>query len=412
MKNTSHNRSSKSRKRRNSRRTKSQRAGCRSYKRGMARISKSPSTHALVPTSMNRPVRKTTKRLHNKKYDIAKFSLLRDLCRTPSPSNHEDAIVAYIESFKFKNFQFTKTKKNSCFFTHKSSNPDAKSIMFDAHIDQVHLRIVNRTDIYDKGYVIAIAVGFESDTLSGNTVVHLPSGRKGSVVTIPPHLRLEQYMKTTDTEVSYICIDFGVNGSQVYDMFNQGDIIIFDIQYYTMEDRYIVSTGLDNKVSVYTLLRMLEYFDAHIKELQCNVVFHFSSREEVDIGSYAPVMKMEFDEIVVFDADIATDNEYISENLVGTVILGDGVVITHNYEDDSKLSDKLVAICKKNKLPYQETFSSSFGGSNALGYARSFDAYTQFVGIPLRNMHSPAEVVSMHDLDVAVDLGIQYLKSM
>jgi putative aminopeptidase FrvX len=347
----------------------------------------------------------------NKK-SLAKYSLLRDLCRIPSPSNHEDAIVAYLSSVPNKHFDVKKTKKNSCYFVYdKCKKAGAKTVLFDAHIDQVHLRIVNLTDIYDKGYVIAIAVGFESDTLSGNSVVHLPTGMKGTVVTIPPHLRMEQYMKTTDTEVSYICIDFGVNGDEVYDMFRQGDIVIFDIDYYMMQNKYIVSTGLDNKVGVYTLLKIMEYFNDHISELACNVVFHFSSREEVDIGSYAPMKNMDFDEIVVYDADIATDNEYISENLVGTVILGNGIVLTHNYEDDKKLSDKLVSICKKNRIPYQETFSSSFGGSNALGYARMFDAYTQFIGIPLRNMHSPAEVVCMHDLDIAVRLGVEYLKS-
>jgi len=344
--------------------------------------------------------------------DRKKYNTLRDICYIPSPSNHEDAIVAYIESCEFKNFQFKKTKKNSCYYSYTGcKKKGAKTIMFDAHIDQVHLRVVNVSDVYDKGYVIAIAVGFESDTMSGNSVVHLKSGMKGSVVTIPPHLRMEQYMKTTDTEVSYVCIDFGITGDEVRESIRIGDIIMFDISYYVMNNKYIVSTGLDNKVSVYVLLKMLEHFDKHIDELEHNVYFHFSSREEVDIGSYAPLMTTEFDEIVVFDADIATDNEYISDNLIGTIVLDSGIVFTHNYEDDTVLTERLIDIAKKHKVSYQESFSSSFGGSNALAYARTFDAYTQFVGIPLRNMHSPSEVVSMRDLDTAVKFGLEYLKT-
>lgn len=381
---------------------KSERRGSKSPKR-VTKKSKAPSKKAKAKASPKAP--KLTKE------ERSKYNMLRDICYIPSPSNHEDAIVAYIESCDFKHFQFKKTKKNSCYYYYtKCKKPKAKTIMFDAHIDQVHLRVVNTTDYYDKGYVIAIAVGFESDTLSGNSVVHMKSGMKGTVVTIPPHLRMEQYMKTTDTEVSYVCIDLGLSAADVYEMIKVGDIIMFDTTYYTMNNKYIVSTGLDNKISVYTLLKMLEYFDKNIGELAHNVYFHFSSREEVDIGSYAPLMKTEFDEIIVYDADIATDNEYISDNLIGTIVLDKGVVFTHNYEDDTKLTESLIALAKKKDIPYQESFSSSFGGSNALAYSRLFDSYTQFVGIPLRNMHSPSEVVSMRDLDVAVKLGVEYLR--
>jgi putative aminopeptidase FrvX len=373
------------------------------------------STKAKTPASQKKTKRaKSSSPARPKltKQERSKYNLLRDICYIPSPSNNEDAIVAYIESCEFKNFQFKKTKKNSCYYYYTGcKKPGAKTIMFDAHIDQVHLRVVNTTDYYDKGYIIAISVGFESDTLSGNSVVHLKSGMKGAVVTIPPHLRMEQYMKTTDTEVSYVCIDLGLSAKDVYKMIKVGDIIMFDTSYYIMNNKYAVSTGLDNKVSVYTLLKMLEHFDKNIDELSHNVYFHFSSREEVDIGSYAPLLKTEFDEIIVFDADIATDNEYISDNLIGTIVLDRGVVFTHNYEDDTVLTKKLIQVSDDNNIPYQESFSSSFGGSNALAYARMFDSYTQFVGIPLRNMHSPSEVVSLRDLDTAVKLGIEYLKT-
>jgi len=37
------------------------------------------------------------------------------------------------------------------------------------------------------------------------------------------------------------------------------------------------------------------------------------------------------------------------------------------------------------------------------------DSYTQFIGIPIRNMHSPTEVVSMKDLKTAIDVIKSYL---
>jgi putative aminopeptidase FrvX len=332
------------------------------------------------------------------------FKILKDLCNIPSPSNFEEYIVAYLESFNFKNFNSKKTKKKSCYFYNKKQLKNKKTIMIDAHIDQVQLRVLNIIESDNTAYVMAVTLGFDPYVLYGNSVYHMNSKLRGTIVTLPPHLNM-----LPDLKDKLICIDFGMSKKGLEKYISVGDPILFTIDWYTMNNKYIVSTGLDNKVSVYVLLKVLEWFDKNIEKLGCNIYFNFSSREEIGLGSYAPLIKKDFDEIIVLDSDIATDNKYISKDLIGKIYLDKGVVITHNIDDDSILTNKILKMCKDNNLDYQESYSSSYGGTNLTTYSKLLDSYTQFIGIPLRNMHSPTEVVSMKDLRTAIEVIKCYL---
>jgi putative aminopeptidase FrvX len=334
------------------------------------------------------------------------FNILKQICHIPSPSNYEDNLIAYIESYRdeLKNFECKKTKKKSCFFYNKKSLKNKKTIMIDAHIDNVHLRIVNINNVDNTGYVIARAIGFKPYILHGNSVIHLKTKFKGTIVTPPPHLNI-----IPDINEELICIDFGMTKEELDSYMSAGDPIIFNIEWYSMNNKYIVSTGLDNKVSVYVLLELLKWFNSNINKLGVNVYINFSSREEVGLGSYSPLINKNIDEVIVLDSDIATDNEYIPENLIGKIYLDKGVVISHNVDDDTELSKKFKEICKKNNLDYQENYSSAFGGSNLTFYSKLMDSYTQFIGIPIRNMHSPTEIVSMKDLKTCIELMKLYL---
>jgi len=66
-------------------------------------------------------------------------------------------------------------------------------------------------------------------------------------------------------------------------------------------------------------------------------------------------------------------------------------------------------ISKKNRIPYQLSYSSKFGGSNNSFYTQFFDSLTQFIGIPLKNMHSPNEIVNINDLKYTFKLLAKYI---
>jgi endoglucanase len=325
------------------------------------------------------------------------MKILKELCEIPSPSNHEGILVKYLENLDLAHFQFKKSKKHSCSYT-INRNSD-KTVLLDAHLDQVHLRVVRITS---DGYVVTSPVGFEQSVLDGNSVVHLASGMKGSVVTLPPHLNIKS-KKTPE-----VYIDFGMNGRELMKVIFPGDIVIFSVDYYTMNKNYIVGPGLDNKVGVYILIEILKYFDKYPDKLKYNLIIHFSSREETGMSSFVHLPN-KIDAIIVIDTDFATDNPFISPDLVGNLLSNNGPIITRNFEDDVCLGDTLIKIAKKNKIPFQLSYSSDFGGTNAEKFSLLFDSYTQYVGIPLKNMHAPAEIVARKDIENTFKLLQLYL---
>ncbi len=324
--------------------------------------------------------------------------LLKDLCMIPSPSNNEGGVVKFLEELPIKNFKFKKSKKNAaCFSIDKGHD---KTILLDAHIDQVHLRVLRTTE---DGHVVASPVGFEPIVLDGDTVIHFESGIKGSVMTLPPHLDIE------DRPAEEVYIDFGMNGREIKKAIKVGDIIIFNTDFYIMNKKNIVCSGLDNKAGAFVLIELLRYFDKNIDKLSCNLVLHFSSREETGMGSFANIMHMKIDEIIVLDTDFVTSSNLIDPDLVGIIESEKGPIITRNYEDDVSMSKKFMEIAKKNRIPYQLSYSSKFGGSNNSFYTQFFDSLTQFIGIPLKNMHSPNEIVNINDLKYTFKLLAKYI---
>jgi tetrahedral aminopeptidase len=331
------------------------------------------------------------------------YKILKKLCLTPSPSNFETEIIKYISSIKLNNFVFKKSKVKSGSFRSKMLK-NRKTILIDAHIDQVHLRVL-RVD--KSGYVVAKPVGFDSKLLYGNTINHLDTNLVGVISTPPPHLKIKKETIDQKTGVNYI--DFGMKYKEASKIFLPGDAIIFNLSYIEMNKNYIISTGLDNKVSAFILIELLKYLDKNINKLKYNLIAYFSSREEIGLGSFIDTNKLNIDNVIVIDTDVASDSPLISSDLIGNVSLNKGTVITRNFDDNSMIENKLKKIAEKEKINYQLNFSSGMGASNNRHYSHQYDSYSQFLGTPLRNMHSPSEVVNKKDIESTFKLLKKFL---
>ena len=108
-----------------------------------------------------------------------------------------------------------------------------------------------------------------------------------------------------------------MNKKQIQKIFSVGEPLMYKQHYTELASNNLSSTGLDNKTSVFILLELLKYFDKNIKELKHNLIIHFSSREEVGLGSFAETDKKNIDTIIVVDTPLATDIPNIPVNITG-----------------------------------------------------------------------------------------------
>lgn len=322
---------------------------------------------------------------------------LYDICQLTSPSNHEGPVVEYLQN-RTKSWSIYKqiVSKKKSFVLHYDGG-HKETVLLDAHIDQVHLRILR---VIDDGTVLALPVGFGTQIMDGNSVLHIKSNTVGTVVTVPPHLNISS-PHTDSGRRKPVLIDFGITKQEVETIMTVGDPIVFRFDFYTMNPNLIVSRALDNKAGVVSLLYVAHYFQQHPEKLHYNLLFHFSPREETGLGSIGFLLKKNLhpDYIIVVDTDIATDSTVIPKDMIGLIALGKGPVITRNYDDDIEFGNYIMNIANQQKIPFQVIFSSSVGGSNNQAYSTYLDTYTQFVGIPLRNMHSPLEVIHKKDIE-------------
>lgn len=329
--------------------------------------------------------------------------ILETICNIPSPSNVEDKLIEYLFAQKYKNFTASKSKANSISFY--TDTDKSKTLLLDAHIDQVHLRILR---INKEGFVVVKSVGFDITTVIGNIVTHMNSNLTGLVGSLPPHLKIRN--EPNFGGIGFV--DFGLSKKELERKFIPGDIILLEQNYNKIGTNRVISSGLDNKISAYVLLRLMSFYDnpANFKKLKYNLIVCFSSREEVGLGSFPQNFHKKIDTIIVLDSSPSTDQVGISNNLIGDICLGKGPIITRNYEDNRQLGDSLMTIAKKNKIKHQVVFSSGYGNSNSNTYARLFDSIVQYIGIPIRYIHSPYEMIDFRDSTGAFNLLKKFLE--
>ena len=76
------------------------------------------------------------------------------------------------------------------------------------------------------------------------------------------------------------------------------------------------------------------------------------------------------------------------------------------------MAKQLIATAKKHNIPYslEPTGGNGVSGTDAAGVVnRRSGIRTAVIGLPLRNMHTPVEVLSIADLDYAAKLIAEFV---
>lgn len=319
---------------------------------------------------------------------------LIELTAILSPSGHEEKIQQYIIDYCNKNLKNVKYELDrSDLYLYRFSNKEDKTILFDAHIDQVSCRIMR---ILDDGLLTAKCFGINNQDILGKPVIIInekDERTEGVISILPPHLNKEN-------EETIITDIFCQSEQEAKDKVSVGDPIIFDSIPKIINKNYIVGAGLDNHVGAYTLLELATQIDK-LDTIHQNVIIHFSRREETGGLSYAnisiPNMPKNIDIIIVVDTEISTDLPNIDGLNYPDVSMNKGPLITKNILDNVRLYKFIKKIIETNNLSHQIAMTDENGGNNLDGYNK-LNVYGQTVGIPLRYMHSSVESVAIPDI--------------
>ncbi len=329
--------------------------------------------------------------------------MLTALCRVTGISGDEGTAAATAAEFLKLYCPDTHISHGNVVGTCGSTDPDAPHVLLDAHIDQIGMVV---TSITEDGFVTVGNVGGIDRRLLPAQRVHL-HGREcidGVVCAMPPHLSDgdEKVQKFED-----IRIDTGFDAEELRKILSPGDSVTFAGHIARMLGGRFTSPALDDRCGVAAILSALH--SVKDEELPCRVTVLFSTQEEVGergakIGCYAA------DPDIALAVDVSFARN-LGDSETKTGKMGEGPMIGFSPSLSKSVTKGLCEAADASGIPWQYEVMAGTTGTNADQFSvcrGGVKACT--VSIPLRYMHTPAEIISLKDVAMTGELIAAYLR--
>lgn len=276
------------------------------------------------------------------------------------------------------------------------------NILLDAHIDTIGL-VIRAID--DQGFLLFDKVGgIDARVLTGNEVKVM--GKKvlnGVVCSTPPHLASGS---EKDIDCKKMAIDVGLNKEQAQSIVEIGDRAVVCANQLSLLDDKIASPGLDDRCGAAAIIKVVEAVHRKIKNVRLTVLL--SCGEEVGgFGAKTGAYSCDADYAIAVDVGFGADHLTPDDE---TIALSKGPSIGISPVLDREFGKKLKDIAIRNNIPYQHDVMSGRTGTNAdhINISRG-GVKTALLSIPLRNMHTPVEVISLADVDNTAKLIEEFI---
>ena len=282
-------------------------------------------------------------------------------------------------------------------------NESLPSLVLDAHIDQIGMIV---TYITDEGFVkIGNLGGIDRRLLPAQQVViHGKRDIKGVICSVPPHLSSG---KNEVISFSDAAVDTGMTKSELEEIISYGDTITFDVKSRSLIGSRITGGALDDRCGVASILYALELLKD--KKTAYNVTVIFSAQEELgERGAAIGAFEINPNIAIAVDVSFAFAK---GENEQKCGYLGKGPMIGISPSLSREISHKLIDTAKNSKIPYQLEVMNGLTSTNADRYSVNREgAESCTVSIPLRNMHTPVEVIDISDVEFTGKLLAEFIK--
>jgi endoglucanase len=280
-----------------------------------------------------------------------------------------------------------------------------RRLLVMGHIDEIGLIV---THIDDEGYLWFRGVGgWDPQILVGQRVT-LDTAKgplQGVVGRKPIHLLREEERKKVP-ELSDLHIDVGArDGEQARELVRVGDVAVIDAAPEQLPNGRLVSRALDNRLGSYVALEAARLVaDAGGSAWELATVA--AVQEETTFGgSRTSAFSLAPDAAIVIDVTHATDAPGVDVKGSGKHPLGSGAVIGRGSTLHEGLFELLYATATAEEIPFTVEASARATGTDADAvHASRAGVATGLVMIPVRYMHSPVEMVDLHDVDAAARL--------
>ncbi|MBQ1536821.1 MAG: M20/M25/M40 family metallo-hydrolase [Ruminococcus sp.] len=315
---------------------------------------------------------------------------LTTLCTATGVSGAEENIADVCAELFSAYGEVGKTPLGSVFCKVGRFDPAKKTLMLNAHIDEIGLIV---THITDDGFLkVSKCGGTDTRVLPASKVTIY--GREklyGIITSVPPHLQSDS-SKAASLDDLYV--DTGLSGERAKALISRGDRVLIENEPLAMGS-LVTSKALDDRACVLTILEALDMLSG--KENKYNIEVLLSTGEEVGShGARTGAFTSEADFALILDVTFGrvhgeSGDEYFT--------VGGGAAIGISPVLDRRLSGNLIETAKAASIPYQIEVMGGRTGTDADAVAVSGSGIPSCtVSVPIRYMHTPVEAVSPDDI--------------
>lgn len=332
------------------------------------------------------------------------FAFLKELVETPSPSGFEQPAQRVIrrQLDGVVDELHTDVMGNLIARLQGAGGP---KVMLAGHCDEIGF-MVQYVD--DNGFIYFGAIGGVDPHLSpGQRVrVHTASGEIPGVIGKKAIHLIEPKDRETVIKLNQQFIDIGCrNREEVEKLIRVGDPVTFAVGVELLQGDRVTSRAFDDKMGAFIVTEVLK----RVKEQggAAAELFAVSTvQEEVGLrGGMTSTYGVRPDVGIVVEVTHATDYPDVEQKGIGRVEIGKGPVIARGANINPVLFELLLSTAHERQIPVQTIGVPRATGTdaNVMQLSRGGVA-TALLGIPLRYMHTPVEVLELSDLENAIIL--------
>ena len=278
----------------------------------------------------------------------------------------------------------------------------APCLLLEAHIDEIGL-IVTGAD--DRGFIrVAKCGGLDPRTLAAAEVVLW--GEKpvpGVFCSTPPHLAGGEDKLP---EADEMAIDVGMDAKRARKRLPPGTRVTFRPNFAELGGGRVSSKALDDRAGVASVLYCLSLLQG--ERLPCDVAVAFAVQEELGCrGSAAAAFGIRPDKAIAVDVSFAYTPD-AKRHKCG--LLGKGPMVGWAPGLDAAMCLDLERTAAARRIPFQQEVMGGDTGTDADAIAGTRAGIpTALLSIPLRYMHTPAEMADVADVENTGRLMAAYI---
>lgn len=289
----------------------------------------------------------------------------------------------------------------------RKGEPGQKRVLIEAHIDEISL-VVSRVD--DEGFV-HVTSPYGMDIRAAASKEMLVHGHKtvyGVMSSVPPRLK-DSKKKNGALEWDSLVVDVGLCAERARSLIRPGDRVTFAGAPKRLLNAQVAGRALDNRAGAAVAVRA-----AHMlrrRPVACELWVLLSVQEEAGTkGAVTGAYALNPDLAVVVDVSFGC---MPGVEVYEGAMLGGGPMPGAAPLLDRRLYRSLCRAASECGIAFQPEVMTGSTGTNASALQRvRSGVQTALLSVPLLNMHTPAEVVSLSDMENAARVIAQFVEAL